>query len=393
MKKTWKCVLAALAVSAVIGGSLVAQTDDGVVVIGKGRKPADPSPAPQSTGAVRLGAAGSGGPVAPPNQVTPASAEALSGGSYGPETIEPSGVPYCQPAGGYRGTQGYGEFASAGSVGYAVSDDPRKILYSVGHRAGDIYGLNEGYTNLGAFVPYYTEADSALWFFNPRLVITDQGRGAVNLGFGHRAYSYELDRVFSFSSWYDYDAGHEGDYSQVGASFAMIGRNMTFRANGNWVVSDDEHAVGQVPTGSSRLLNGMVVQDVIQYTEVAYNQADLEVSTPVPFLERYGFEWGGGAYFLFGGDGDDAVGARARVEAQVTEDLWVNAMFTSDDIFDNNVSINAEFTIPNAPASRWCRRNKVRVSLRATERGCYRGATGSVSMWATVPGLVGGGAG
>ena len=36
MKNTWKCVLAALAVSAILGGSLLAQSNDGVVRIGKG---------------------------------------------------------------------------------------------------------------------------------------------------------------------------------------------------------------------------------------------------------------------------------------------------------------------------------------------------------------------
>ncbi len=385
MKKTWKYVLAALAVSAILGGSLVAQTDDGIVVLGKTRKPAEPSGSGDAAGAVRLGAGASPAAAFGGNRVTPIAGEEVPDASNAPPTIEPSGIQYSQPAGGFYGANPYGEFAAAGSVGYAVSDDPRQVLFRVGRRNGDIYGLNEGFTNLSAFVPYFTEADSALWFFQPRLVITDQGRGAANLGFGHRAYSHELDRVFSFSTWYDYDTGHEGNYHQVGASFAMIGRNTTFRANGNWVVSDDEQQVGTIPVGSTRLQNGMVVQDVVQLTEVAYNQADFEVSTPIPFLEKYGFEMGGGAYFLFGSDGDDAAGAKARVEAQVTEDVWVNAILSNDRIFDTNVSVNLEVTVPNAPASRWFRRNKVRDSLFASDRRYYRVATDITRRAATTP--------
>ncbi len=165
----------------------------------------------------------------------------------------------------------------------------------------------------------------------------------------------------------------------------MIGRNMTFRANGNWVVSDDETQVGTIPVGSTRLLNGMVVQDVTRLTEVAYNQSDFEVSTPIPYLEKYGFEMGGGAYFLFGSDGDDAVGAKARIEAQVTEDIWVNAILSNDKVFNTNVSVNFEVTIPNAPASRWFRRNKVRDSLFASDRRFYRVATNITRRADTIP--------
>ncbi len=200
MKKTWKYVLAALAVSAILGGSLVAQTDDGVVVLGRSRKPAEPSGSGDAAGAVRLGTGTSPGSASRGNRVTPVAGEGPPVASNAPPTIEPSGIEYSEPAGGFHGANPYGEFAAAGSVGYAVSDDPRQVLFRVGRRNGDIYGLNEGFTNLSAFMPYFTEADSALWFFQPRLVITDQGRGAANLGFGHRAYSHELDRVFSFST-------------------------------------------------------------------------------------------------------------------------------------------------------------------------------------------------
>ncbi len=398
MKKTWKYVLAAVAICTSLGGSLVAQTEDGVVVIGqstgRGQSPGDID----SEGAVRLG--GTPAPTAQSTEgVVPIGGYVEScppGGESYPPTIEPSGIDYgSYPAETVVGPSGYGDFGAAGSVGYAVSDDPRDVLFRVGYRGGDIYGVNHGFTNLSAFMPYYTEADSALWFFNPRLVITDEGRGAANVGFGHRAYAQDLDRVFSFSTWYDYDTGHEEDYHQLGGSFAAIGRNMTFRANANFVVSEKTNIVGSTLIGDPRLVDGMVIQDINQFTEVAYNQADFEVSTPMPVLGRYGFEWGAGAYFLFGTDAPDATGAKARVEAQLTEDLWVNAIVSNDRAFDTNASVNFEFTIPNAPASRYFKRNKVRDTLLSSDQRYYRVATDIVTRRASVPmmAMMGGGAG
>ncbi|MCA9076533.1 MAG: hypothetical protein KDA93_16030 [Planctomycetaceae bacterium] len=400
MKKTWKFTLAAVAICTSLGGSLIAQTDDGVVVLGptarRGQSPGNVN----TEGAVRLG--GSPALTAEAGQgVIPVDGYVESypsSGEYCPPTIEPSGIDYgTYPAETVVGPSGYGDFGPAGEVGYAVSDDPRDILFSFGYRGGDIYGVNHGFTSLSGFMPYYTESDSALWFFNPRLVITDEGRGAANVGFGHRAYAHDLDRVFSFSTWYDYDTGHEDDYHQIGGSFASIGRNLTFRANANFVVNEKTNIVGSTPIGNARLdtATGMVLQDFNQFTEVAYNQADFEVSTPMPLLGRYGFEWGAGAYWLFGTDAPDATGAKARIEAQLTEDLWVNAIVSNDRAFDTNASVNFEFTIPNAPASRYFKRNKVRDSLLSSDRRYYRVATDIVTRRASMPvmAMMGGGAG
>lgn len=390
MKKTWKFTLAAVAICTSLGGSLIAQTDDGVVVLGHSARRGQSPGNVNTEGAVRLG----GAPA-----LTTQSTEGVvpvdgTMDSY-PPTIEPSGVDYGPYPVETVGPSGYGEFGPAGEVGYAVSDDPRDILFRAGYRGGDIYGVNHGFTNLSAFVPHYTEADSALWFFNPRLVITDEGRGAANVGFGHRAYAHDLDRVFSFSTWYDYDTGHEEDYHQLGGSFASIGRNLTFRANANFVVSEKTNVVGSAPIGDARLDNttGMLLQDFNQFTEVAYNQADFEVSTPMPLLGRYGFEWGAGAYWLFGTDAPDATGAKARIEAQLTEDLWVNAIVSNDRAFDTNASVNFEFTIPNAPASRYFKPNKVRDSLLASDRRFYRVATDIVTRRASMPVMMNGGTG
>lgn len=405
MKKTWKSVLGTLAVSAALGGSSVqfgaawgdqlsaaapaenapgvpvTETDeagdDGVVRFGG----AASSGAPSGEGAVRLGGAPAG------SGVDQASGSYLQGPEV-PATIQPAGVVVPAP---YTSNH----YEPGTSVGYAISNEPEDVLFRVGRDSHQIYGVDHGFTNLQAFLALETETDLALWFANPRLILTDEGRGAMNLGFGHRAYIPDLDRVFSVSTWWDFDTGHNGDYHQLGASIAMIGRNMSLRANGNWVVSRDETFIGSVPIGAPRLEGGMLVQDVRRFTEVAYNQADLEISTPLPAIGQYGLEWGAGPYFLFGADGPDAVGAKARVETQITEDLWVNAIITNDKVFDTNVSINFELTIPGAPPAQYFRRNKVVDYLRMSDRRQYRVATDVVDRVATeiMRGMTGGGDG
>src|SRR5690606_16207444 len=119
----------------------------------------------------------------------------------------------------------------------------------VGRRNRDVYGIDEGFTSLGAYLSRQEDVNT-VWFLHPRLLITDQGRGGLNLGFGQKAYYPDLDRVFSLSAWWDFDSGHESDYHQVGLSFEMIGQNMSLRSNANFVVSRDEHRFGATNLGA-----------------------------------------------------------------------------------------------------------------------------------------------
>ncbi len=379
MKNTWKLVLGTLATTTLLGGLVVAQSpeNDGVVVLGQSpnyETALFPEESPGNhEGAVQLGS----GPAVPNSGIMPTS---TTNAQYPPaETVVPQGVIVPGP---YT-TAHYADYPAGNDIGYAVTNDPHDVLFRVGRRSGQIYGIDDGFTSFQGFFSEETYEDLAIWYFNPRLAITDQGRGVMNLGVGHRAYNPDLNRVFSVSAWWDYDTGHQGSYNQLGLSFAMIGQNFTFRANGNWVLDKDEVNTGVIPIGNPRLENGMIVQDQLQLVEQAYHQADFEVSRPVYGLGRYGFEYGLGAYALFGSDADDAVGVSARIESQVTEDLWVNAIYTNDSEFDSNVSFNFELTVPNAPPSRWFRRPKVRDQLRSSDRRYYRVATTEIARMST----------
>ncbi len=379
MKNTWKFVLGTLATTALLGRMVAAQSppDDGVVVLGQSPNYEaalfPETSGPSDEGAVKLGA----------RTVSAAQADSFAGElPYLPEdpgTVVPQGIVVPGP---YTTAQ-YSPGPPGHSIGYAATSDPHDVLFRVGRRSGQIYGIDDGYTSIQGFFAEETFEDLAIWFFNPRMIITDQGRGAMNLGVGHRAYNPDLNRVFSVSAWWDYDTGHQGSYNQLGLSFAMIGQEFTFRANGNWVLDKNEVNTGVVPIGNPRLQDGLVVQDQLQIVEQAYNQADFEVSHPMYGLGRYGFEAGLGAYFLFGSDAPDTAGVSARVESQVTEDLWVNCIFTNDSEFDTNVSFNFELTIPNAPASRWFRRPRVKDQLRSSDRRYYRVATTEIARFST----------
>jgi hypothetical protein len=385
MKKTWKQLLGTLTGGAALGaialGTLMGPVfgqneDDGVVVLGQGAPQSALVPAEQSgEGSVRLGvhpAAGVDG--LPPDAEMPVEAAPhRSVFAQQAPTIHPAGVP------GHRG------YASGDAIGYAVTENPQDVLFRVGRRNMDVYGIDEGFTSVAAYLSR-SESANSVWFVEPRLLLTDQGRGGLNLGFGQKAYYPELDRVFSLSGWWDFDAGHNSDYHQVGASFEMIGQNMSLRSNAYFVVSRDEHQFGVSNIGSPIPTDdGRLVQQQIVFTEVAYNQADVEVSMPMPLAGDYGWAWGGGAYFLFGGDGRDATGVKGRIESQVTEDLWVNALISSDRVFDTNVSVNLEFTVPHAPPSRWFRQPKVRDHLWASVRRYHRVATTIVEDMRTTP--------
>jgi hypothetical protein len=380
MKKTWKQLLGTLAGGAAIGtlalgtlmGPVFGQSeDDGVVVLGQGAPQSATAPAEHTgEGSVRLGAQQALSVDAEPH-VDSAAHESVFV-QHAP-TIHPKGVP------------SYGGHARGDAIGYAVTEDPQDVLFRVGRRNNDVYGIDQGFTSVAAYLSR-SESANSVWFVEPRLLLTDQGRGGLNLGLGQKAYYPDLDRVFSLSGWWDFDSGHNNDYHQVGLSFEMIGQNMSLRSNAYFVVSRDEHRVGTSNIGSPIPTDdGRLVQRQILFTEVAYNQADLEISMPIPLVGDYGWEWGGGAYWLFGSDGREGTGVKGRIESQVTEDLWVNALISNDPVFDTNVSINLEFTVPHAPPSRWFRRPKVRDHLWTSVRRYHRVATTIVEEMRTTP--------
>ena len=338
---------------------------------------AGPADLPQAAdeGVVSLGAADAEGSVRL-GGVSPASHTALPPVDVGvtdnmPPLIEPVAPAYTDPL--IPEGQAVGEATNADYLGYQVTQNPAEVLYSLGRTNLDYPGTNEGWTSLSALVPFADAGPDAFYFANPRMNITDRGRGAFNLGLGKRWYDAGLNRAYEASLWYDYDAGHFDDYHQLGFHTAAVARNVEFRLGGNVPLNKDGRVIG-TPTFGTPFVRGtglFVPTTTVQ--EWAYQQYYAEVATPLGALGGYGMTFGLGGYVLVNDDApQEGVGVSARVESQINENLWVNVLVTSDPVSDFNTSLNFEWTLPDGAADLWFRKPCPKDYLRSTTRRNYR---------------------
>ncbi|QDT57064.1 hypothetical protein Pan44_51290 [Caulifigura coniformis] len=264
-------------------------------------------------------------------------------------------------------------------VGYAATQDVTQILYRAQHVQGEIYGANNGYTSLNAFVPLGTSGSDALWYIQPRANVTNDGRGMANLGVGYRFYTPDDNRVWSATFWWDGDGGHHSWYNQLGAHFASVGKYLTWRGGFALPIGSTTDQYGAA-VGSTFFVDDNVGLNIVSQLETAYRRFDLEASMPLPYLGRYGWEAGVGTYYLHADKAENSMGVSARVEAQVTEDFLINTLVTSDEIFGGNLSVNMEFTLPDGAPSRWFRPKRVRDALTESDKRNYRVAAGTQSV-------------
>lgn len=270
-------------------------------------------------------------------------------------------------------------------VGYAQTRDLNQILWRLGRVNIDQFGFNGGYTNFNGFVPLFSGNGESLIFINPRIGVTDYGMAVANVGAGVRTYSPSRDRVFGASFWYDYDDGHSTSFNQLGGSFESIGQYLSFRGNVYIPVGDRRSLAGFTDGAQSFTENYITVQRNYLFDN-AYQVYEAEASVPMPILGKYGFDMGAGIYFLNGEDVKDATGVSSRIQAQVTENFWMNGTYTYDDIFRSNFSLNFEFTMPDGAPRRWFRRPSVSSYLTQSVQRRYRVATSRMTISGNVRG-------
>ena len=269
---------------------------------------------------------------------------------------------------------------SDNSVGYAVTSNVGDILYRLNYTHRHFYGLDDGFASAHAFIPLRVmNGGSSLLAIDPRVFVNDDGRGGINFGVTARRYFPNSDRVIATSAWLDYDEGHEAGYAQFGLYGAIIGRYLTTSAYANIPLGESEEVLAS--TVSSRFVDDRLALSQLSRVESPYAHYQFEVSTPVPYFSKYGFEYGLGAYALASrADGvKDGFGVSNRIEAQVTEDLTVNTLVTSDGVFGSNLSVNLELTLPNGMPSRMFRRTPVLSHLTRSDNRSYRVLTNTVS--------------
>ncbi|MCA9043518.1 MAG: hypothetical protein KDA69_04310 [Planctomycetaceae bacterium] len=263
-----------------------------------------------------------------------------------------------------------GMLAGDETVGFASTTSLNEVYWRVGNTSFDRFGVENGYTNLNAFVPLTVEGGNALWFLNPRVVLTDSGDVAGSVGMGRRIYNANDDRVYGGSFWWDWDR----PYHQLGGSFESIGRYFSLRSNFSLPIGDANETLGTVSDFNSFRYSGSnIVYTRTASIENAYQQFDFEVATPMPLVGQYGIDIGVGGYYLNGdGDARDGAGFSLRTQAQVNNNFWINGLLTTDPVFGANYSMNMELTLPDGGPTQWFARRPVASNLTTGVLRNYR---------------------
>ena len=199
--------------------------------------------------------------------------------------------------------EGMGQVNLGGGMGYTNVARQFRPRVNIDTRGGGLYGYSPGYTNIGMFMPYAIEDDSAILFLDARGVVTHDGRGGANVGAGWRWWMQDIDRVVGLSAWYDFDGGHSANYNQIGLSFESLGRYVDYRVNGYIPIGARSTTLSSTVDVTDTLFQGNSL--VFRRTNVAeqtYTGFDAEVGGPLPVIGRYGVNgYVGGYHFLGNG--------------------------------------------------------------------------------------------
>mgnify|MGYP003115636040 CR=1 FL=1 len=279
----------------------------------------------------------------------------------------------------------YQEMYNAPNLGYRMSGDVFTTQFRLDQRNGGLYGYDDGYVNVGAFIPKALDENS-LMFFDIRGLFTNNSDGGFNLGLGRRNYDAYGDRVYSQSIWLDYDGGHVNQYLQGGVSWAMTSRYWRTRVNVNRILSDKDDFIGEsIDTVNPFFAGNQINLNRDRYREVAYNHADASIGGPIPLLGQFGMNWDFGLYYESSYRGQDGVGFMAHVDANLTEDLTMNVRYTNDDIFGTSSQLSFVYNFPDGRASRVMRQPRVHDYMLRPEERNYRVSTKQYTVSDSIP--------
>ncbi len=247
------------------------------------------------------------------------------------------------------------EFVDNGAGYQPVDVDEFHPLFRLDKGIGGGIGYDDGYSNLGVLMPFTINPEQSMLFLDLRAMVTDQGAGGVNLGAGWRAYSDNLDKIFTVAGWYDYDDGHYQDYHQLGLSGEVIGQYLTTRVNGYFPINNNEIIISNNLSGSAYFQSDRIYLNRTRRSESSYGGVDAEVGGPLPVLGKFGIDGFVGGYYYNSDHDKSASGAKFRAEANINDWWQMSVSYAKDSVFGSNAWMNVTLSIPEGRSDKWMR--------------------------------------
>ncbi|KAA0140110.1 hypothetical protein FYZ48_09320 [Gimesia chilikensis] len=247
------------------------------------------------------------------------------------------------------------EFVDTGAGYQPMPVDEFHPIFRLDKGIGGGIGYDDGYSNLGMLIPFTIRPEQSMLFLDVRAMVTDQGAGGVNLGAGWRAYSENLDKIFTLAGWYDYDDGHYQDYHQIGVSGEVIGQYLTGRVNGYFPINNNEVVISNNLNGGGYFQSNYIFLNRTRRSESSYGGVDAEIGGPLPVLGKYGIDGFVGGYYYNSDHDKSASGAKFRAEANINDWWQMSVSYAKDSVFGSNAWMNVILTIPDGRSNKWMR--------------------------------------
>lgn len=247
------------------------------------------------------------------------------------------------------------EFVDTGAGYQPMPVDEFHPIFRLDKGIGGGIGYDDGYSNLGMLIPFTIRPEQSMLFLDVRAMVTDQGAGGVNLGAGWRAYSENLDKIFTLAGWYDYDDGHYQDYHQIGVSGEVIGQYLTGRINGYFPINNNEVVISNNLNGGGYFQSNYIFLNRTRKSESSYGGVDAEIGGPLPVLGKYGIDGFVGGYYYNSDHDKSAAGAKFRAEANINDWWQMSVSYAKDSVFGSNAWMNVILTIPDGRSNKWMR--------------------------------------
>ncbi|QDT93058.1 right-handed parallel beta-helix repeat-containing protein [Gimesia algae] len=247
------------------------------------------------------------------------------------------------------------EFVDNGNGYQPMEVDEFHPIFRLDKGIGGGIGYDDGYSNLGVLLPFTINPEQSMLFLDLRAMVTDEGAGGVNLGAGWRAYSDNLDKIFTVAGWYDYDDGHYQDYHQLGLSGEVIGQYLTTRVNGYFPINNNELIISNNLSGSAYFQSNRIYLNRTRRSESSYGGVDAEIGGPLPVLGKFGIDGFVGGYYYNSDHDKSAAGVKFRAEANINDWWQMSVSYAKDDVFGSNAWMNVTLSIPEGRSDKWMR--------------------------------------
>lgn len=244
--------------------------------------------------------------------------------------------------------------------------------FTLRHMTGDGVGYQGSYSNLGAFIPYWTD-DNTILAPDIRLMLGNNSTVGGNAGLVARRYVDNVDRIFGAAAYIDVDqSSYHNTYHQATFGLETLGQYWDARMNVYYVPGTQDkflsNGAALCVTGDPRFAGNSIVftgqQGVLR--ETAMSGMDAEFGMPL-MQQLSWLRFYGGMYYYRGAQvapvmvdapipntvANDTFGFRGRMAAFVSDDLKLGVQVTTDQIWGTNVNATVEFMFSGFKPTRY----------------------------------------